>query len=102
MICCLSLSSHFYCQVDDLSKEPQVERELMLIKLNADSTTKGEVRKMFFVLFFSFHIHSEVGIHGWTVKAPKMFTFLKWAVNSKDSPVNSLIGRHFKKSCSKS
>lgn len=30
-------------KVEDLSKEPQVERELMLIKLNADSNTKGEI-----------------------------------------------------------
>ncbi|OWM72289.1 hypothetical protein CDL15_Pgr018174 [Punica granatum] len=29
--------------VDDISKEPQVERELMLIKLNADSTTRPEI-----------------------------------------------------------
>ncbi|KAK4436080.1 Acetolactate synthase small subunit, chloroplastic [Sesamum alatum] len=29
--------------VEDLSREPQVERELMLIKLNADSSTKGEI-----------------------------------------------------------
>lgn len=64
MICCLSLSSHFYCQVDDLSKEPQVERELMLIKLNADSNTKGEVRKRFFVLFLFFFF---------------IFTFPKWS-----------------------
>ncbi|GER28291.1 acetolactate synthase small subunit [Striga asiatica] len=28
--------------VEDLSKEPQVERELMLVKLNADSNTKSE------------------------------------------------------------
>lgn len=47
------LSSHFICQVEDLSKEPQVERELMLIKLNADSNTKGEeVRRFFFPFFF--------------------------------------------------
>lgn len=32
-------------QVEDLSREPQVERELMLIKLNADATTKAEVYK---------------------------------------------------------
>ncbi|KAL0382595.1 UNVERIFIED_CONTAM: Acetolactate synthase small subunit, chloroplastic [Sesamum calycinum] len=30
-------------KVEDLSREPQVERELMLIKLNADSNTKGEI-----------------------------------------------------------
>ncbi|KAL7109548.1 hypothetical protein ACP275_06G182100 [Erythranthe tilingii] len=30
-------------KVEDLSKEAQVERELMLIKLNADSNTKGEI-----------------------------------------------------------
>ncbi|KAL6558214.1 hypothetical protein OROMI_018564 [Orobanche minor] len=30
-------------KVEDLSKEPQVERELMLVKLNADSNTKGEI-----------------------------------------------------------
>ncbi|XP_047943354.1 acetolactate synthase small subunit 2, chloroplastic-like isoform X1 [Salvia hispanica] len=30
-------------KVEDLSKEPQVERELMLVKLNADSSTKGEI-----------------------------------------------------------
>ncbi|KAH6821692.1 VALINE-TOLERANT 1 [Perilla frutescens var. hirtella] len=30
-------------KVEDLSKEQQVERELMLIKLNADSKTKGEI-----------------------------------------------------------
>ncbi|KZV58201.1 acetolactate synthase small subunit 1, chloroplastic-like [Dorcoceras hygrometricum] len=30
-------------KVEDLSAEPQVERELMLIKLNADSNTKGEI-----------------------------------------------------------
>ncbi|XP_051121921.1 acetolactate synthase small subunit 1, chloroplastic-like [Andrographis paniculata] len=30
-------------KVEDLSRESQVERELMLIKLNADSTTKGEI-----------------------------------------------------------
>ncbi|XP_022864542.1 acetolactate synthase small subunit 1, chloroplastic-like [Olea europaea var. sylvestris] len=30
-------------KVEDLSKEPQVERELMLIKLNANSSTKGEI-----------------------------------------------------------
>ncbi|KAG8390700.1 hypothetical protein BUALT_Bualt01G0110800 [Buddleja alternifolia] len=30
-------------KVEDLSKEPQVERELMLIKINADSNTKGEI-----------------------------------------------------------
>lgn len=42
------LSSHFICQVEDLSKVPQVERELMLVKLNADSSTKGEVHKFFF------------------------------------------------------
>ncbi|KAH6804845.1 VALINE-TOLERANT 1 [Perilla frutescens var. frutescens] len=30
-------------KVEDLSKEQQVERELMLIKLNADSKTKGEM-----------------------------------------------------------
>lgn len=35
------------CQVEDLSKEPQVERELMLVKLNADSSTKGEVWRSF-------------------------------------------------------
>ncbi|KAK6144927.1 hypothetical protein DH2020_021747 [Rehmannia glutinosa] len=29
-------------KVEDLSKEPQVERELMLIKVNADSNTKSE------------------------------------------------------------
>ncbi|XP_057784495.1 acetolactate synthase small subunit 1, chloroplastic-like isoform X2 [Salvia miltiorrhiza] len=30
-------------KVEDLSKEPLVERELMLVKLNADSNTKGEI-----------------------------------------------------------
>ncbi|KAL6504025.1 hypothetical protein OROGR_025948 [Orobanche gracilis] len=30
-------------KVRDLSREPQVERELMLVKLNADSSTKSEV-----------------------------------------------------------
>ncbi|XP_060184628.1 acetolactate synthase small subunit 2, chloroplastic isoform X1 [Lycium barbarum] len=30
-------------KVEDLSKEAQVERELMLIKLNADATTKAEI-----------------------------------------------------------
>ncbi|KAM3283085.1 acetolactate synthase small subunit 1, chloroplastic [Capsicum chacoense] len=30
-------------KVEDLSREPQVERELMLIKLNADATTKAEI-----------------------------------------------------------
>ncbi|KAL6558208.1 Acetolactate synthase small subunit 2, chloroplastic [Orobanche minor] len=30
-------------KVEDLSNEPQVERELMLVKLNADSSTKGEI-----------------------------------------------------------
>ncbi|KAH0711464.1 hypothetical protein KY289_007423 [Solanum tuberosum] len=30
-------------KVEDLSRESQVERELMLIKLNADSTTKAEI-----------------------------------------------------------
>lgn len=53
MFCCF-LSSHFICQVEDLSKEPQVERELMLIKLNADSNTKGEVWRFFFPFFCSF------------------------------------------------
>lgn len=32
-------------QVEDLSREPQVERELMLIKLNAELSTKAEVFK---------------------------------------------------------
>ncbi|CAA0821234.1 Acetolactate synthase small subunit 1-chloroplastic [Striga hermonthica] len=31
-------------KVEDLSKEPQVERELMLVKLNADSNTKSEIK----------------------------------------------------------
>ncbi|KAL6549583.1 Acetolactate synthase small subunit 2, chloroplastic [Orobanche hederae] len=30
-------------KVEDLSNEPQVERELMLVKLNTDSNTKGEI-----------------------------------------------------------
>ncbi|KAL8532979.1 hypothetical protein ACS0TY_009297 [Phlomoides rotata] len=30
-------------KVEDLSKVPQVERELMLVKLNADSNTQGEI-----------------------------------------------------------
>ncbi|XP_070001752.1 acetolactate synthase small subunit 2, chloroplastic-like isoform X1 [Nicotiana tabacum] len=30
-------------KVEDLSREPQVERELMLIKLNADASTKAEI-----------------------------------------------------------
>ncbi|XP_073293371.1 acetolactate synthase small subunit 1, chloroplastic-like [Primulina huaijiensis] len=30
-------------KVEDLSTEPQVEREIMLIKVNADSSTKGEI-----------------------------------------------------------
>lgn len=30
-------------QVEDISREPQVERELMLMKLNADSSTRAEV-----------------------------------------------------------
>ncbi|XP_073125054.1 acetolactate synthase small subunit 2, chloroplastic-like [Henckelia pumila] len=30
-------------KVEDLSTEPQVEREMMLIKVNADSSTKGEI-----------------------------------------------------------
>lgn len=32
----------FY-QVEDISKEPQVERELLLIKLNSDPSTRPEV-----------------------------------------------------------
>lgn len=30
-------------QVEDISREPQVERELLLMKLNADSSTRAEV-----------------------------------------------------------
>lgn len=30
-------------QVEDISKEPHVERELMLIKLHADADTRAEV-----------------------------------------------------------
>lgn len=30
-------------QVEDISREPQVERELVLMKLNADSRTRAEV-----------------------------------------------------------
>lgn len=30
-------------QVEDISRQPQVERELVLMKLNADSSTRAEV-----------------------------------------------------------
>lgn len=47
----------FIFQVEDLSKESQVERELMLIKLNADYSTKGEVCGRFpFLFVYLFHI----------------------------------------------
>ena len=32
------------CQVEDISREPQVERELMLIKLHADPSNRAEVK----------------------------------------------------------
>lgn len=42
----VSGNKNFFCliyQVEDLSREPLVERELLLIKLNADPSTKAEV-----------------------------------------------------------
>lgn len=41
--------------MEDLSKEPQVERELMLIKLNANSSTKGEVLSFVIPIFQNYH-----------------------------------------------
>lgn len=61
---CLSLpaeySLRFLCkldnQVEDISQEPQVERELMLIKINADPKHRAEVIRFstYTVLLYSF------------------------------------------------
>ncbi|CAL5363048.1 unnamed protein product [Camellia sinensis] len=53
-------------QVEDLSKEPHVERELMLIKLNADPSTRAEI--MWLVDIFRAKI-VDISEHSLTVEA---------------------------------
>ena len=48
-------------QVDDISNDPQVERELMLIKVNAQPSYRPEVLSFFF--FFNFQNSLNVSIH---------------------------------------
>ncbi|KAL3650087.1 Acetolactate synthase small subunit 2, chloroplastic [Castilleja foliolosa] len=52
-------------KVEDLSKEPQVERELMLVKLNADSNTKSEITWL--VDIFRANI-VDTSDHTWTIE----------------------------------